>query len=96
MNEDDKVQNILNSFEDTYDGCEYSLAELTRTVNVSFTLLRAVTLVLCVGLCMSINQGWELRKENELLKEAINRLDPEVIPQVKAEKENNSGIYFIN
>jgi len=93
---EDKVQNIMDSFEDTYDGCQYSVAELTRTVNVSFTLLTAVTLVLCIGLCMSINQGWQLRKENEVLKEAINRLDPELLPQVKADREVTSNIYFIN
>ncbi len=83
MKTSDKIENIMRSFEDTCDA-PFSLSETRRLVNLSFTMLTAITLVLSIGIAVSISTAWEVKKENAVLREAISRIDPFVIQDAES------------
>lgn len=89
MNQNDKIQNIMRSFDDLGDGSPFSLSETRRLVNLSFTMLTAITLTLSIGLAISINNTWKLKKEMAVLREAVFKVDPFVIMDAESEIAKN-------
>ncbi len=94
MNENNTVENIMGSFEDTRDGSPFSLSETRRLVNLSFTMLTAITLTLSIGLAICVSNTWEIKKENAVLREAINRIDPFIMGD--AEKYISENPFLID
>jgi len=92
MNQNDKIQNITRSFEDTWDGSPFSLSETRRLVNLSFTMLTAITLTLSIGLAISVSHTWQLKKEMAVLREAVFKVDPFVIMDAQMELEKNPDL----
>ena len=76
MHENDTIENIMGSFEDTRDGSPFAHSETLRFVNLSFTMLTTIALILSIGLAFCVSNTWEVKKENAVLREAINRIDP--------------------
>ena len=89
MNENDKIQNIMSSFDETHDGSPFSLSETRRLVNLSFTMLTAITLVLSIGLAISISNTWQLKKEMAVIREAVYKVDPFVIQDAESDIAQN-------
>lgn len=94
MEENNTIENIMRSFEDTCDGSPLSLSETRRLVNLSFTLLTAITLMLSIGLAICVSNTWEIKKENAVLREAITRIDPFIIGD--AEKYISENPFLID
>jgi hypothetical protein len=92
MNENDTIQNIMRSFDETTDGSPFSLSETRRLVNLSFSLLTAITLVLSIGLAISISNTWQLKKEMAVIREAVFDIDPFVIMDAQIELEKNPDL----
>ena len=88
----DKIKNIMNSFEDSTEGYPFSLSETQRLVNLSFTMLTAITLTLSIGLAICVNHTWELKKEMAVLREAVFKIDPYVIMDAQIELEKNPDL----
>ncbi len=92
MHENDTIENIMRSFEDTRDGSPLSHSETLRLVNLSFTMLTAITLTLSIGLAICVSHTWELKKEMAVLREAVFKIDPYVIMDAQIELEKNPDL----
>ena len=79
MKTNDESGSIKKSFVIRRHDDALTLSETRRLINLSFTLLTAITLILSIGVAISINASWEVKKENAVLREAIHRIDPFII-----------------
>jgi hypothetical protein len=55
-------------------------------------MLTAITLVLSIGLAISVSHTWELKKEMAVLREAVFKIDPYVIMDAQMELEKNPDL----
>ncbi len=89
MNKNDKIQNIMRSFDETHDGSPFSLSEIHQRICLSFTILTASTMFLSLGLGISIAHTWKLKKEMAVIREAVYKIDPFVIQDAESHIEEN-------
>jgi hypothetical protein len=79
----------MRSFDETTDGSPFSLSETRRLVNLSFSMLTAITLVLSIGLAISVSNTWQLKKEMAVIREAVFDIDPFVIQDAESDIAQN-------